>query len=107
MNTASSTPVRTAEYSTPNGESQLSSGEIESAGTLSKIRRTKTAPANRSRTPTWPMVRIRWRWADSSVPITQMAVITTMITTANAATACSERNSGLPSPCSSPSRSNV
>ena len=39
MNTASSTPVRTAEYSTPNGESQLSSGEIESAGTLSKIRR--------------------------------------------------------------------
>ena len=34
MNTASSTPVRTAEYSTPNGENQLSSGEIDSAGHL-------------------------------------------------------------------------
>ena len=70
------------EYSTPNGESQLSSGVIDDSGTLSKISRTKTAPAKNRRIPTCPRVRKRWSLAEISVPITQMAVITAMITTA-------------------------
>ena len=81
--------MRIAEYPGPNGESHESSGLIERSGTSSMISRTNTTPANSSRIPTWPRVRTRWRWAESSVPITQIAVITTMIATARIATASS------------------
>ena len=98
------------EYSTPNGESQLSSGVIDDSGTLSKMSRTKTAPAKNRRIPTCPRVMNRWSLAEISVPITQIEVITTMITTAPIATAASFLKSGLGlplavSPPVSPSRS--
>ena len=110
MKTARRTPVRRPAYSTPNGESQLSSGEIDDSGTLSKMSRTKTAPAKSSRIATCPRVMNRWSLAEISVPITQIAVITTMITTAPIATATSFLKSGfgLPlfvSPPVSPRRS--
>ena len=40
-------------------------------------------PRTGAGSPTWPRVRTRCRWAEISVPITQIVVITTMIATAS------------------------
>ena len=97
MNTPSRTPVSNPEYSTPNGESQLSSGSIDAAGASPAAILTKATTANRSRIATWPRVRTRCRWAEISVPITQIAVITTMITTARTTLARSDLRRSLKS----------
>jgi hypothetical protein len=67
--------------------SQPSSGSTDfGPGSPNAISTSATA-AKSSRIPTWPSVSTRWRRAESWVPITQIAVITTMITQASAITA--------------------
>ena len=40
--------------------------------------------------PTWATIKMSWKWAESSVPMTHMAVIATMMITANSVIATFE-----------------
>ena len=73
MNTPVSRPITSAEVeSTENGDSQESSKESGPPLTSATI-------ANRRSAPTWNRIITRWTWAESSVPSTQIVVITAMI----------------------------
>jgi hypothetical protein len=96
MNTPVSTPrIRAFVLSTANGEIQES--EKVSAPPL-----TSATTANSSSAPTWAKIITRWMCADSSVPSTQIVVITAMISSVNTTFAAVE--SRRPS---APNRSNV
>ena len=79
--------MRAAPDSISNGFSQESEGSIESAGASFARTRAMAQPANKSRAPIWATIITFCTRADSSVPITQIAVITMMIATARPMTA--------------------
>ncbi len=92
MKTPSSTPERRPEYSSiANGLSQESEGSIDLFVASSVIRATAATTMNRTRAPTWARAITRWTFAESSVPITQIAVITATMTTAKTITAVRDR----------------
>ena len=73
MNTPVSTPrISALRLSTAKGENQDSSG-------VSAPPLTRATTANISSAPTWKTIMIRCTKADSSVPSTQIVVITKMI----------------------------
>ena len=88
MKTPVSTPRISALLpSTAKGENQDSEGSIEAAEASPAPTFISATTPKRSRAATWAKIMKRWKCADSSVPSTQIVVITTMIRIAKIVTA--------------------
>ena len=94
MNTPVSTPrVSAFALLISKGLNQDSDGSIAPADASPAATRTIATIPNSSSAATWAKISTRWKCADSSVPITQIAVITRMIAIANIVTATFESRS--------------
>ncbi len=86
------TPTSNAETSVDvlemaKGENQSSSGFDEAAGAVPSYTLYSATPAKRRSAPTWRTINTSWIAPVSSVPMMQIAVITTMYATARVITA--------------------
>ena len=85
------TPIRSPLTSAPelsiaNGDSHDRAGSIDPSGADPEATLTSATPANSSRASTWAKIITFCTRAESSVPSTQIKVISAMITTAIAVT---------------------
>jgi uncharacterized membrane protein len=88
MNTPVSSPrTSTLRLSTAKGENQDSCGSMETPGASPAATLMIATVAKISIASTWAPIMKRWKWADSSVPSTQISVIAAMITIAKTVTA--------------------